>query len=159
MELDKSRFEELQKHFDQTNIFSRVHLPCHMVPFGKNKRFFGRSTQLRRMASSAIGSSEQVQRVIVIQGLGGVGKSEVALQFMHDHLADFPAIFWISAEGEGKIAQSYVDIARCLRLDNGDFQVNQKRGFEAVTQWLSSTGQSASQQRRINNHLSPKANI
>lgn len=159
MELDKSRFEELQKHFDQTNIFSKVRLPCHMIPFGKNKRFFGRSAQLQRMTSSTIDNSELVQTVIVIQGLGGVGKSEVALKFMHDHFADFPAIFWISADGEGKIAQSYVDIARRLGLDDGDFQGDQKKAFEAVTQWLSSTGQSASPQRCAKYYRTPKANI
>jgi predicted ATP-dependent serine protease len=140
MELDQSRFEQLQKYFDPPKASSRVQLPCHIIPFGENVRFFGRSTQLQAMASLTIGNSKRVQKVIVIQGLGGVGKSEVALKFMHDHLADFPAIFWISAEDAGKIAKCYIDIARRLRLDEGDFQGDPKRAFEAVTHWLSFTG-------------------
>ncbi|PVH74989.1 hypothetical protein DL98DRAFT_518934 [Cadophora sp. DSE1049] len=128
-------FTDLQKRFDHISILPKLRLPCHIIPFRMNKRFFGRQTELRRMAASII-TSEKVQKVVVVQGLGGVGKTELALKFIYNHLDDFSAIFWMSADGEGKIAQSYYEVFRALGFEHTS---DQKKAFEDVTRWLSST--------------------
>ncbi|WNV88740.1 FxSxx-COOH system tetratricopeptide repeat protein [Umezawaea sp. Da 62-37] len=49
-----------------------------------------------------------------LHGLGGIGKSQIAVEFVHRHMSDYDLIWWISAEDVDQIQAAYVNL--CIRL-------------------------------------------
>ncbi|KAH6650348.1 P-loop containing nucleoside triphosphate hydrolase protein [Chaetomium tenue] len=86
-----------------------------MIPHLANPCFFGRQLELQQLGDALVpevlANDKPQLRIFSIVGEGGVGKSQLALQFAYSRLAEFDAIFWISADAAIKIAQGYKDIA------------------------------------------------
>ena len=102
----------------------RTELPTfYNIPFDPNWRFVGRGEQLEQLRSRFLNSRKA--RKIAITGLGGIGKTQIALQFAYqirDEAHDC-SIFWISAISREGLEQTYTDIVQKLRVpgweDNG----------------------------------------
>lgn len=80
-------------------------------------------------------------RSLALYGMGGVGKSHVAMKYLEKKQVakDFDAIFWINAENPISIQQSFTDIALRLKLpDTGPATHNENRMI--VKGWLQQTG-------------------
>lgn len=99
-------------------------LPCHIIPVPRNKVFFGRASILQEISSVFFEpgeASEEEQenkevRTFAICGPGGIGKTQIATEFVYRHKERFDAIFWIYADTAGKIAESFTRIAFELGL-------------------------------------------
>ncbi|KAL8330853.1 hypothetical protein RB593_001686 [Gaeumannomyces tritici] len=52
------------------------------------------------------------QRVFVLRGLGGIGKTQLAVDFARRHKTTFSSIFWLDGRSENQLRQS---IAACAR--------------------------------------------
>jgi hypothetical protein len=77
------------------------------VPLSANPRFTGRKPILSDMRGSLRQAQEYPRdNVIVLVGLGGCGKSEVALQFSHEHRSQFLGVFWIDATSKWTVKRS-----------------------------------------------------
>jgi len=102
----------------------RVEVPihCQIIPYPKNERFFGREKVLAQMEAELLDVSTDAPRMrsFALHGMPGVGKTQTALQFTHQHQSNFDAIFWVSCSSPEKISQGYVDIARLLILEKGE---------------------------------------
>ena len=93
-----------------------------MVPFGRNKGFVGRASildqVLRQIPPSA--DRDDCQRT-VIEGLGGVGKTQIALEAVfrlretHDC-----AVFWVPAVDAATFENAYREIGRQLAIPGID---------------------------------------
>jgi hypothetical protein len=55
-----------------------------------------------------------VRKVIVLHGMGGVGKTQIALQYAHLHRDSYTAVFWIDARNKGTMATSGLHILEKL---------------------------------------------
>jgi MoxR-like ATPase len=53
---------------------------------------------------------------IAISGLGGVGKTQTAVEYAYRHGDEYDAIFWVSAETESTINTGFAEVARLLAL-------------------------------------------
>ncbi|MER7000386.1 FxSxx-COOH system tetratricopeptide repeat protein [Streptomyces sp. NPDC000410] len=51
-----------------------------------------------------------------LHGMGGVGKSQLALEYVYRHAAEYDVIWWIPAERPTQIQQAFVELARRLHL-------------------------------------------
>ncbi|HWO65408.1 MAG TPA: FxSxx-COOH system tetratricopeptide repeat protein, partial [Umezawaea sp.] len=51
-----------------------------------------------------------------LHGLGGIGKSQIAVEFVHRHISEYDLIWWISAEDVDQIQAAYVNLCRRLNL-------------------------------------------
>ena len=61
--------------------------------------FTGRTAALARLAE--LTSAESVAKLICISGMGGVGKSALAVHFAHKHLANFPdGVLWANVRAQ-----------------------------------------------------------
>lgn len=70
-----------------------------------------------------------------LHGLGGVGKTQVALEYAYRHALEYNAVFWIEAETADHIISSLLHIAEVLQLPERDDK-DQQRIVVAVQRWL-----------------------
>ena len=108
--------------------------PCHYIPFRKNTRFVGREKTLDELRDKLF--DQECQRV-ALAGLGGVGKTQVALKLAHWTKENKPAlsIFWVPALSNAAFEQAYVEMARKLPIQKRSEDEDTK---ELVRQYLSS---------------------
>lgn len=93
-------------------------------------------------------SSDGSRRIIVIYGLGGIGKTRLAVAYAKQYRDEYSAIFWINIKDETSIQQSFTNVAsQILRHHPGagglhalDLQQNSEEVIEAVKAWLSLPG-------------------
>lgn len=79
-------------------------------------------------------------KVAVLWGMGGVGKTKIALQYVNKCRKDFDAIFWISADNSIKLTQDFLEVSKRLHLspDVDDAQ-DAVAAMSKVKTWLSTT--------------------
>lgn len=106
------------------------------MPLSYNPRFTGREDILKTLNEMFFAQKPSSQRVALV-GLGGIGKTQVALQFANQVKKQQPdiMILWVAVLSDSTVEQAYVDIAHRLNLrKNGN-----KQSFkELVCQYLSS---------------------
>jgi predicted ATPase len=114
-------------------------LPCFMVPYGLNLRFFGRSSELQKVREELDPTEEAGQlKAIGIHGLGGVGKSQLALQYANTSMEKYDVIAWIPADNRVNIVQALSDLARRLGLVDGGGEDNARK-IQKVRDWLNTS--------------------
>ncbi|KGO50821.1 Acyl transferase/acyl hydrolase/lysophospholipase [Penicillium expansum] len=90
--------------------------PFNNIPFPRNAGFVGRGDQLSEVEHMLFSPDEQ--RKVAITGLGGVGKTQVAIEIAYRAQARRGecSIFWISATSSETLERTYLQIAQDLRL-------------------------------------------
>ncbi|MCD0453129.1 FxSxx-COOH system tetratricopeptide repeat protein [Actinocorallia sp. API 0066] len=83
------------------------------VPRPATKVFVGRDADYERLAE-ALSAGGEVVVTQALTGLGGVGKSELALQYAHEQRARSRTVWWVAAEGPEQILSGLADLTRSL---------------------------------------------
>ncbi|MFI0486801.1 FxSxx-COOH system tetratricopeptide repeat protein, partial [Actinomadura sp. 9N215] len=85
------------------------------VPRDPTPVFVGRAEQLERL-DAMVGQPGASDVVIsqAVHGLGGVGKSELALQYVHRRRDRFPVVWWIGADDAEAVEAGLATLARKL---------------------------------------------
>jgi NB-ARC domain len=52
------------------------------------------------------------RRTVVLHGLGGIGKTQLAIAYAKRHKDNYSAIFWLSIKDEDSLKQSFIKVAR-----------------------------------------------
>ncbi|RDW59348.1 uncharacterized protein DSM5745_11043 [Aspergillus mulundensis] len=87
-------------------LVEHVESKIYMIPFGRNTKFVGREVVFDQLKSLVlpIGTNSRV----ALFGLGGVGKSHVAIEFAHRISTEFQAsVFWVSASSIDRFREGY----------------------------------------------------
>ncbi len=81
----------------------------------RNLHFTGRVELLENLrARMAEGTTAVLPEAL--HGMGGVGKSHLALEYVHKHGREYDLVWWIAAEHAAQIGASFVDLAQRLNL-------------------------------------------
>src|SRR5579859_2307134 len=87
------------------------------IPYQRNPFFTGREdvlSQLRRaLQADAMVALSHPQG---ISGLGGIGKTQTALEYAYRYRTDYDAVFWVRAESVTSLTSSLVELAHVLEL-------------------------------------------
>ncbi len=106
------------------------------VPYQPNSFFTGREQILKQIAEALhrdnVAALSQPQ---AISGLGGVGKTQLAVEYAYQHREEYGTILWIRADDREALLSGYAEIARVLHLPQQDEQ-DQSLIVAAVLQWL-----------------------
>lgn len=86
----------------------------------RNRWFTGRTEMLERLHAQLLGSSETVVMPIVLHGMGGVGKTAIAVEYAHRYMADYDVVWWIPAQERNLISPALGELAERLGLKAGD---------------------------------------
>ncbi len=124
------------------------------VPYERNPYFTGRQDvldalheALTRDGSAALGQAEPSAALpqgtrTAISGLGGIGKTQTAVEYAYRHAGDYRAVFLVRAETAGELLGGFAEIGRVLGLPEavaGDQEVTAagvRRWLEAEDGWL-----------------------
>jgi class 3 adenylate cyclase len=82
---------------------------------GRNPHFTGREDLLRRLRER-LQAGERVLVVQALYGLGGVGKTQLAIEYAHRFATDYDLVWWINAEQPVLIAGQLAQLAGKLEL-------------------------------------------
>ncbi|KAI1842834.1 hypothetical protein JX266_011010 [Neoarthrinium moseri] len=97
--------------------------PHFIVPFGRNADFVGRRDLVEQLVEQVRPSAnEDACQNTVVKGLGGVGKTQLALEVAYRTRKEHPAcsIFWVSAVSAATFENTYRDIGNALELPGLD---------------------------------------
>jgi WD40 repeat protein len=88
-----------------------------IVPFPRNPDFVGRDDDLDRLRTTLLSADSRPVgiRPAGLTGMGGIGKTQLVVEYVYRHRADYPAgIFWIDAAGP--LAEGFARLATDHRL-------------------------------------------
>jgi tetratricopeptide (TPR) repeat protein len=88
------------------------------VPYARNPAFIGREALLDALVAARTGGPP-VALTQVLRGLGGVGKTQVALEYAYRSADAFPVVWWTRAEEPATLAADYAALAEPLALPTG----------------------------------------
>ncbi|MFC4586303.1 FxSxx-COOH system tetratricopeptide repeat protein [Sphaerisporangium corydalis] len=80
----------------------------------RNAAFTGRNDVLDKLRDRIISGGKAVVRPQALHGLGGVGKTQVALEYAHRFMADYDVVWWIAAEHLDRINPTMAELAGSL---------------------------------------------
>ncbi|MFE5853662.1 FxSxx-COOH system tetratricopeptide repeat protein [Streptomyces sp. NPDC056500] len=96
----------------------------------RNPGFTGRSVALERMRDR-LGGGMTVAAVLpqpqTLYGLGGVGKTQVAIEYVHRFMADYDLVWWIPAEQPDDVIAGLAELAVRLGAQGGEDMASASR--------------------------------
>ncbi|KAH0538073.1 hypothetical protein FGG08_005335 [Glutinoglossum americanum] len=106
---------------------------CFMVKFDQDPNFIGREDIIKEISERF----KKGQHRVAITGIGGVGKSQIAIEYCYRYRASHPEaqVFWVHASNFARFEEGYKNIAKELALpgfDDPDVDT-----LQLVLRWLS----------------------
>jgi tetratricopeptide (TPR) repeat protein/CO dehydrogenase nickel-insertion accessory protein CooC1 len=87
----------------------------------RNADFTGRGATLERLRDKlADGGGRAVVVAQALYGLGGVGKTQIALEYTHRFMGAYDLVWWVPSERAEEISGSLAELARKMGLKVGD---------------------------------------
>ncbi|MFC8228106.1 FxSxx-COOH system tetratricopeptide repeat protein [Streptomyces sp. NPDC057287] len=85
----------------------------------KNPNFTGRESLLAAVERQLREDETTAVLPHALHGMGGVGKSQIAVEYVYRHSGEFNVIWWIPSEQENLVLGALADLARSLGLEVG----------------------------------------
>jgi len=111
-------------------------LQIENIPYRENPNFTGRQEDLAELRRTLVaGKTAAITQPVSISGLGGVGKTQLAIQYVYLYRDDYELIWWLRAEGPLTLAADYAALAERLDLPERH-EREQELIVAAVRKWL-----------------------
>ncbi|KAI0867246.1 P-loop containing nucleoside triphosphate hydrolase protein [Hypoxylon argillaceum] len=116
---------------------------CSTIPYQRNHGFFGRENQLREIDRGFLNQSSSPNiKTVAIWGTGGIGKSQIALEYAHQRWnSGTSVVLWICSETEGEVAKSIREAAETLQLDGYSEKNTPDVNRHLLLKWLQTTNE------------------
>ncbi|GLY34811.1 cytochrome c [Amycolatopsis sp. NBRC 101858] len=85
----------------------------------KNPNFTGRRELLDQLGER-LGAGTTAVLPAALHGMGGIGKTQMAVEYIYRHLQDYDIVWWIQATQSTQIRKSLTELAQHLRLPGAD---------------------------------------
>ncbi|KAI0113624.1 P-loop containing nucleoside triphosphate hydrolase protein [Nemania sp. FL0031] len=144
MRKDEGRYKEILELLNEmkmNELSNNEKLRYNNIPFSSNPKFSGRRDILDTVHEALnIDSPSSSLRSLALFGMGGVGKTQIAVQYAYQSLHHFDVVLWIAADNAIAIGQSFRAIANGLGLfETDDDQTDAAAAVWKIKNWLMTT--------------------
>lgn len=109
------------------------------------RSFRGRQMELQNMRD--ILQQSDGRQAVILHGLGGIGKTQLAVEYLRQYKADYSAIFWLSSQDQASLRRDFSLVARRIRREHpfagyglseaaNNESLNDDSPVDAVKEWL-----------------------
>lgn len=107
------------------------------ISYSRNPFFIGRDQLLCELHDllTRREHTTTLAHAYALHGLGGIGKTQVALEYAYRYRAVYTAILWVNAETADTLLSSFVSLAEILNLPEHHEQ-DQQKVVDATRRWL-----------------------
>lgn len=108
------------------------------MPHARNAYFTGRDQALKDLHDALTRASvAALTQPHAISGLGGIGKTQVAIEFAYRYGSEYKAVLWVRADSRQALISDFIAIAGLLNLPQKDID-DHSLAVAAVKRWLES---------------------
>lgn len=138
---DRSMYNEvlgLMETMRETKIKTDELIHYHHIPSELSSRFWGREDVLHAIQEAlAPEGKRRSLKTFAIYGMGGVGKTQIALQYANRNRENYKAIIWVAADSIISMSRSFRKIAKLLGLAQSDQEMQDTASATLkVKNWL-----------------------
>lgn len=129
--------EKFNIYWKQRLIYRKIINNTWNVP-QKVKHFVGRQELLKEINNRLADKQDENKPLVITacSGMGGVGKTQLALEFINLYSHEYECVYWIDAGSEESIIASYIRLGEDKRLFNLKEELSTKDKIFIVKNWL-----------------------
>ncbi len=112
------------------------------------KSFVARNTEMTRLTQVLLPTqtNQMRRKVFIVHGLGGIGKTQLSVEFTRKYRESYSAVFWVDGSTNERLRRSIADLASRLpqhQISEGSRNYSQRGStnvdevVEDVLKWLS----------------------
>ncbi len=91
--------------------------PIWNVPYRRNPFFTGREHLLKQLRKNlTTKKATAITQALAVNGLGGIGKTDVVIEYAYHYRSEYGGVFWINATSRETLFADMTTIARLLHL-------------------------------------------
>jgi hypothetical protein len=106
------------------------------IPFARNPLFLGQDDLLTHLHTHLKrGTTTALTQAQAISGLGGIGKTQIAIEYAYRYQDNYPFVFWVRAEHRDTLMTDLASLASLLQLPE-QHESDQTKIATTVKQWL-----------------------
>ncbi|MBI1924419.1 tetratricopeptide repeat protein [Candidatus Poribacteria bacterium] len=113
--------------------------PSWNVPYPRNPFFTGREDVLAQLRDALASGRAALTQTHAISGLGGIGKTQTAVEYAYRYREAYRAVLWVKADSQESLTSDFVAMAGLLNLPAHDPNLavaSVKRWLEGNDDWL-----------------------
>ncbi len=131
----------------QANVKEDFSIPFSLSGVPEIEQFVGRKKELNKVKEAFQGVGSR-RKVVLLHGLGGIGKTQLAVAYMKEHRDVYSAVFWLNGKNVNTLRQSFAGMAKRLHnkhpssvlLGMAAEEKDADQVVAVVKQWLSIRG-------------------
>ncbi|KAK4953368.1 hypothetical protein LTR10_009078 [Elasticomyces elasticus] len=119
---------------------AKYRIPFSLKGIPVTDHFVQRDEEMKQLETFFQPTSQQAgRRVFVVHGLGGMGKTQLCVEFARKHKDDFSAILWLDGSSKDAVRQSLANAYLRLPTTSMTLSTDIQASIDYLLQWLSST--------------------
>jgi tetratricopeptide (TPR) repeat protein len=108
-----------------------------IVPYKQNVHFTGRESLLDEIRTKLHERvSKKWNHQVALYGLGGIGKTQLALEYVHRNREHYERVYWISAASQATMFSGFEVIAKQTRCLRDETNTSPSEVAKGVLRWL-----------------------